>query len=394
MSSSTREDVEEDFAALHAVVSRIVRHEYAALTTPERLGLLERLEKETRRLHASGHQLINQLAEQAPPEELGGRLSHALADRLHITPGEAGRRVAEAADLGPRRAITGEPLPPLLTATAAAEREGTIGSGHVRVIRRFFEHLPRSVDIGTRQQAEAHLAELANEHRPDDLIKLAEQLAAYLNPDGTYTDEDRAHRRGLNLGNQDVDGMSRLSGWLTPEARATLEAVLAKTATPGMCNPDDDTPVVDGPPPEAAGQHDTRSASQRSHDGLNAALRALLASGKLGQHNGLPTTIIVTATLRDLESASGKALTGGGTLLPMSDVIRLARHAHHYLAISTRAKRSGCITPNDWPHPANELCSTPRTVGAHAQAATCPGIGAKSTTSKTGPPRTAPTSTS
>ena len=25
--------------------------------------------------------------------------------------------------------------------------------------------------------------------------------------------------------------------------------------------------------------------------------------------------------------------TGGGTLLPMSDVIRLARHAHHYLAI-------------------------------------------------------------
>ncbi len=29
----------------------------------------------------------------------------------------------------------------------------------------------------------------------------------------------------------------------------------------------------------------------------------------------------------------GKGLTGGGTLLPMSDVIRLARHANHYLAI-------------------------------------------------------------
>jgi hypothetical protein len=54
-----------------------------------------------------------------------------------------------------------------------------------------------------------------------------------------------------------------------------------------------------------------------------------LASGELGQHNGLPTTIIVTTTLHELEAATGKALTGGGTLLPMSDVIRMARHAHH-----------------------------------------------------------------
>ncbi len=71
---------------------------------------------------------------------------------------------------------------------------------------------------------------------------------------------------------------------------------------------------------------------------LNAALRAVLASGKLGQHNGLPASIVVTTTLKDLESAAGKGLTGGGTLLPMSDVIRLARHAHHYLAIFDKGK--------------------------------------------------------
>ncbi|PBJ43707.1 hypothetical protein BI296_20765, partial [Mycobacterium avium subsp. hominissuis] len=109
-------------------------------------------------------------------------------------------------------------------------------------------------------------------------------------------------------------------------------------AAPGMCNPDDDAPVVDGPPPEAASQRDSRSAAQRNHDGLNAALRALLAGGKLGQHNGLPASIIVTTTLRDLESAAGKGLTGGGTLLPMSEVIRLARHAHHYLAVFDNGK--------------------------------------------------------
>jgi hypothetical protein len=224
-------------------------------------------------------------------------------------------------------------LAPVLPATAAAQREGAIGADHVAVIRRFFHHLPESVDLETCAHAEKQLAARATEFRPDQLAKLARRLMDCLNPDGSYTDADRARLRGLVLGNQQTDGMSRLSGWLTPEARAGWEAVLAKLAAPGMCNPDDDTPVIDGAPSEDAVQRDTRSAAQRNHDGLNAALRAMLASGKLGQHNGLPASIIVTTTLDDLERTTGSALTAAGTLLPMSDVIRLARHAHHYLAI-------------------------------------------------------------
>jgi hypothetical protein len=114
--------------------------------------------------------------------------------------------------------------------------------------------------------------------------------------------------------------------------------VLAKLAAPGMCNPADDTACVDGPPTQDAIDHDARSAAQRNHDALNAALRGLLASGKLGQHNGLPASIIVTTTLAELEAAAGRALTGGGSILPMSDVIRLARHARHYLAIFDKGK--------------------------------------------------------
>lgn len=338
MFSTNREEIQQDVDALRAVVSRIQGHSYAALTNPERLSLLAALEQEVRRLRAPGHALINQLAEESDSAELGGKLPHVLADRLRITRGDAGRRIAEAADLGPRRTLTGEPLPPLLTGTAAAQRDGMIGPAHVRVIRRFFEQLPCSVDIGTREKAEAHLAELATAHRPEGLAKLVERLNGYLNPDGTYSDEDRARHRGLTLCKQDLDGMSKLTGWLTPEARATLEAVLAKVATPGLCNPEDDMPVVDGPADEEAVQRDTRTPSQRNHDGLNAALRALLASGKLGQHNGLPATVVVTTTLKDLEAAAGKGLTAGGSLLPMSDVIRLARHAHHYLAIFDKGR--------------------------------------------------------
>jgi hypothetical protein len=312
MGSSSREEIVEDFDALRTVMYRIVGHSFDALTTPERLALLERLEQETRRMRVPGHELINQIAEQSTPEELGGKVSDALADRLRISRGEACRRIAEAADLGPRRAITGEPLPPLLTATAAAQRDGKIGPSHIAVIRRFFDRLPQSVDIETRECAEKDLAEHATRYRPDQLAK-------------------RARRRGLILGKQDMDGMSPLRGWLTPEARATVEAVLAKLAAPGMCNPEDETPLIDGPPDDAP--RDLRSMAQRNHDGLNAALRALLAGGKLGQHNGLPAAIIVTATLKELETATGTGLTAGGALLPMTDVIRLARHAHHYLAI-------------------------------------------------------------
>jgi Domain of unknown function (DUF222) len=338
MRSSCREEIVEVFDALEADIKRALDLSFDALTTPERLALLARCETMRRRLPAIEHPLINQVGAQADATELGGTLGCALANRLRITRAEAGRRIHQAADLGERKAITGEPLPAVLTATAQAQRAGTIGDGHVAVIRGFWHRLPDVVDLDTRQQAEAQLARLGGEHRPDELAKLADKLTDCLNPDGNFTDTDRARRRGITLGNQDVDGMSPISGYLTPEARASLDAVFAKLAAPGMCNPDDDTACTDGAPSQHAIAGDTRSTAQRNHDALNAAARALLASGDLGQHNGLPATIIVTTTLRELEAAAGRGLTGGGTLLPMSDVIRLARHAHHYLAIFDNGK--------------------------------------------------------
>ena len=337
-------EVDDAFDALDADIDRVCELSFDALSSSQQLRALERLERIARRLPVPRHALINQLVQHATPTELGGKLPHALADRLRITRGEASRRVAEAADLGPRRALTGEPLAPRLSATAAAQRRGEAGAGHVTVIRRFLDDLPCWVDAPTREAAEADLAHAATEHRPEVVRKLADRLACYLNPDGNFTDEERARRRGLTLGKQDIDGMSPLRGWLTPEARATLEAALAKLAAPGMCNPEDQTPTLDGTPSEDAIQRDTRSPAQRNHDGLTAALRAMLASGELGQHNGLPASIVVTTTLTDLEAAAGKGLTGGGTLLPMSDVIRLARHAHHYLAIFDKGKAIGALS--------------------------------------------------
>ena len=341
MRSSSREEVTAAYDDLDAALDRVLGLCYDALTTPECLTMLDRCETARRRLPAAEHPLINQLTEQADSAELGGKLPFVLARRLRITRAEAARRIAEAANLGPRRAVTGEALPPLLPATAAAQHAGQIGTAHVRVIRAFLRQLPDWVDLETRTHAEADLARLGGRHRPDQLEKLAAKMADCINPDGNFDDTDRARCRGITLGKPGQDGMSRICGQLTPQARATLDAVLAKLAAPGMCNPADDTPCVAGTPSQSAIDSDARSPGQRTHDALEAAMRALLCSGDLGQHNGLPTAIIVSTTLAELESGAGQARTGGGIPLPMSAVIRLAAHAHHYLRIFENGRELG-----------------------------------------------------
>jgi hypothetical protein len=288
MSSSNREQIAEVFGELHTVVDRLLGLSFDALTTPERLALLARLKQEVRRLPVPGHELINQLGRQAAPIEIGGKLAHALADRLCITRADAKRRIDEAVDLGPRRGLTGEPLPALLEGTAAGQRAGELGRDHVAVIRRFARQLPGFVDAPTRAKAEADLAKRATEFRPEQVARLAEKLSDCLNPDGNFTDADRARRRGLAMGKQGSDGMSLLTGWLTPDARATLEAVWAKLAAPGMANPADDSPTVDGTPSQQAIDSDARSAAQRQHDGLTAGLRSLWPQDNLGSTTGCP----------------------------------------------------------------------------------------------------------
>src|SRR4029079_16674726 len=112
---------------------------------------------------------------------------------------------------------------------------------------------------------------------------IGRRIADVLNPDGLFDDADRAARRGLTLGRQGPDGMSRLSGWLTPEARAYLEAVGA-AVRPGHHLPGADQTVVDA-------ATDVRTGAQRLHDALELGLKTAISSGRLGMHRGLPVTV-------------------------------------------------------------------------------------------------------
>ncbi len=333
--SSSREDIAAAYDNLDSAFETVAALSCDALTATEKQRLLARLETHRRRLPAVEHPLINQLATQRAPETLGAAtLAEALAIGLRISKDDARRRIAEAGDLGPRIALSGEPLQPLLPTVAAAQLAGKIGVEHVKVIRTFFANLPDAVDYQARDEAEKDLGRLAAQFGPTELRAAADRLACLLDQDGPApTDADRARRRCFTIGKQQADGMTPFRGLLDPEAAATITAVLAKCAAPGMCNPDEQHPCVDGEPPQGASQTDLRSQPQRNHDALTAIGRAALASGTLGQHNGLPVTIIVSTTLTELQSGAGQAVTAGGSLLPMTDVIRLASHAFHYLAI-------------------------------------------------------------
>jgi hypothetical protein len=257
-----------------------------------------------------------------------------LTTALRVSESDAKRRLAHAVALGPRQALTGEPLAPVWEATAAAQAEGLLDGEHVAVIAKFHDGLPGWVDVDTRAAADRQLASLGSGLRPEELKKAADRLAAMIDQDGPEpTDAERARKRGVTLGEQQPDGMSRLSGWVTPEWRAVYDAVQAKLAAPGMGNPDDETPRVEGEPDEKQRRADTRSPAQRNHDAWLAVGRMALCSKDLGRHNGLPVTVIVSTTLQELEKGAGVAVTGGGSLLPMPDLIRMASHAFHYLAV-------------------------------------------------------------
>jgi hypothetical protein len=338
---SDREEILATVARWEEVQAEMAGLTFSALTGSEVLGIQKRLEVGYCAQPAVDHKLMHQLTSQCTPAEFGAKSWHkVLSEALRISEAEAKRRIKDASLLGPRTALGGETLPPQLPTVAAAQARGEIGAEHVQIIEKFFDKLLHRIDSQTRELAEEDLARIATGLGPTNFRAAADRLALLLNQDGDLPDDaDRARRRYFTIEKQDVDGMSRCHGLLDPEARATLDAVLAKRGAPGMCNPDDETPCVDGEPTEDAVRADTRTAGQRNHDALKAMGRSVLASGELGQHNGLPATIIVTATLQDLQSGTGVGVTAGGTLLPMRDVIRLASQANHYLVIYDKHTR-------------------------------------------------------
>jgi hypothetical protein len=192
------------------------------------------------------------------------------------------------------------------------------------------------IDLTTRLQCEHDLVAAARHQTPEDLRAAAKDLLYRLDQDGPEPDDDDEPdpKRGVTMGNQRSDASCEVNGRLDAQARAYWEAVFDKLAAPGMCNPADPEPCISGTPTQKQIEGDTRTLAQRQHDAFKMVGRMVMASGQLGEHNGLPVSVVVTTTLQELERGAGVAVTHTGSKLPMADVIRMAgQGAHHYLAV-------------------------------------------------------------
>lgn len=328
----------EAVAVLRAAFDAFVACDFSSLSRAELLAVLDEYEALTCQLPVSLHRLLAQLQADTTPRELGAKSwNEVLRVRWRLSTTEASRRLGEAAELGPRRALTGQPLPPVLPVVAAAVGAGLINAEHVRVLRDAVERLPGFVDQVTRDQFEADLVRVAVGVGPKELKETAALRLFLLDQDGPEPDDtERARRRGLTMAKQGRDAMTPLTANLTPEAAAVMEVLFAKFAAPGMCNPDDEQPCTSGTPSQAQIDNDHRSLAQRQHDALLVIGRIALMTD-LGQLNGLPVSLIIRTTLQDLESRAGIGVSGGGTKIPIKDVIRMAGHANHHLAIFDKA---------------------------------------------------------
>ncbi|MBV8927514.1 MAG: HNH endonuclease [Mycobacteriaceae bacterium] len=316
-----------------------------------RVEIAERLEVQERANRGLMYRVFGQIVD--PPDESAfvPALRDRLWARLHITPKEITRRMRMAQRIRPRRALTGPPTAPEFPLLAEAVQEGLVGEDHIRAVTHALDVLPSCVASADREDAERTLVEHAVKLDAGIVTTLGKTLATYLNPDGDFDEADRARRRWLRLGRQGPDGMSRLNGVIDPQARAYFEAVIA-AVRPGHRQPEASEPTdpsagadpsagTDPSDPEA---RDERTPGQRCHDAFKLAMKTAIASGQLGHHRGLPLAVIATTTVEDLDQAAravrdpdipmpAGARTGGGSSLPMRDLISMAANAIHYLAV-------------------------------------------------------------
>ena len=336
----TRAQVTADLAVIAAALDRLRNTSTDLVGNGFRVLVAERLERHHRMVRGLSYRVFGEIID--PPDgphdsvlPQGVKVRDVLCRRLRITTAEVTRRAKLAARIRKRRSITGDVIKPELPALADAIAAGELGDDHVREIQTALKLLP-NVAAKDRTRAERTLVRHARAQDAPFVAEVGRKLAETLNPDGLFDDRDRANRRGLTMGPQGPDGMSRLSGWLTPEGRANLEAAGA-AVRPGHHFPGHDGQVVD------AGT-DTRTGAQRLHDAFVWGLRAGIASGELGTHRGIPVTVIVTTTLAEIDRAAratvdpdvpmpGPVRTGGGSRLPMRDLIAMASNGIHYLAV-------------------------------------------------------------
>jgi len=288
-----------------------VIEQLATATDDVLLAEIVELEAELSRLQYRQLAVLAELNSRNVPSSLGFRgLADLISVQVRCTRAEARKRARAVERFGARRSLTGETLEPVHPRTAKTLSTGEISCDHAAAVAETVEAIPERERAEHAEPVEATLLEHARTSDPRTIRLLGQRILAHLDPDGPSPDEQRlqqAHRR-VSL-NRLEDGTGLLEGRLSPSCQAIWEAIL--------------TPLAAARPDDALGPDD-RTISQRVHDAFEEAGRRLLAAGDLPNHAGLPSQLIITMSLTDLERRAGRATTHHGGTLSIADALRLA----------------------------------------------------------------------
>lgn len=298
------------------------------------VAFLQRFERLRNRVPLVDHRLLVEAEARGLAETLAQpNLARVLVATLRLSAGEAHRRLRAAVALGPRRAMSGEPLEPRRPLLAAAQRTGEVSPEQVQVIERALQKVDRpGFDPADVAMGERLLTHDAATFEPKVLAQLADQVVDAIDPDGTLPDDRlNTDRRNLML-RPTRDGAWVGEFRLTGVLGAKLSAVLRPLARPRV----DRLPVGDDGSASAV-DVDERTHGQRMHDALEEVCDRALRSGGLPASGGTPATVVVTITLEKLLDRLGYGQTSDGVLLPAARVLELAEEADIIPAVLNRS---------------------------------------------------------
>jgi len=241
--------------------------------------------------------------EAVPGARVGTTAATFLVHGCRVSPGQAHRDVAAAHAIDPG----GGELAQLGAALAAGEVSRAHVDVAVRAMNRIPGHLTRAVDedgVSGAERVDAFLTEQSKILAPYATDRLARQLLATLDPDGSDRFDPAAfERRGLSCA---VDATGMLVGrfQLDPAAAASVKAALDAYAAPGprtLSEGEDGQQVLVG---------DDRTRPQRYADALTAiARRALTGAPESG---GESAQVLVVATPDQLAEATTRHTKAAG----------------------------------------------------------------------------------
>ena len=123
-------------AGLRAAHAELAALPVDMLTRAELIEVLDELETLDCQLPTQSHRMLARLQIETTAKAMGAKSwREVLSTRWRISSTEAGRRLDEAAILGPRQSLTGALLEPALPCTALAQARGLINGEHVKVLR-------------------------------------------------------------------------------------------------------------------------------------------------------------------------------------------------------------------------------------------------------------------